>query len=343
MLHINHAAAKFELGSTLDCGDTVAGSILGRPGTAPSIVARMGFVLACALTLAACNSVNVSPERPSRTPEQAARQTIDLEPGPPPPAKPLDGSNAMRFARRQGGSEATANFPGLQLSESIIDLGDTWERLRAQLTIKRPLNKAVLRELNWFRKNQDYLTRMTERARMYLPYILRETESRSLPVELALLPVIESAYQPFATSPAAAAGIWQFIPSTARVFKLKNNWWYDGRRDVVDSTRAALDYLSKLSQDFDGDWLLATASYNWGEGNVGRARKRAKAAGKKGDFWSLRVPSETRVYVPRWLAFVELVARPEHYGVQLVTIPDVEYFETVHLDGQIDLTVRAVS
>ena len=102
----------------------------------------------------------------------------------------------MRFARRQGGSEATANFPGLQLSESIIDLGDTWERLRAQLTIKRPLNKAVLRELNWFRKNQDYLTRMTERARMYLPYILRETESRSLPVELALLPVIESAYQP---------------------------------------------------------------------------------------------------------------------------------------------------
>lgn len=307
-----------------------------RNGGMPGLAACFALLL-----VAGCQPQSVRDGEPIRSAEDAARATITLEPGAPPAVRPESlPASPLRFAHRSGGT-GDRSLENLRLADNVGELGNTWERMRAQFTLERPLNNRVRQELSWFATNQSYLRRMSERARMYLPYILRETEERGLPLELALLPVIESAYQPFAHSPASAAGIWQFIPSTGRIFGLKQNWWYDGRRDVVDSTRAALDYLEKLGKDFDGQWLLAVASYNWGEGNVARAVRRNRAAGKRTDFWSLRVPRETGTYIPRWLAVVEVIANPEKYDVELPPLPDVEYFEPVHVGTQIDLALAA--
>ena len=166
-------------------------------------------------------------------------------------------------------------------------------------------------------------------------------ERRGLPIEFALLPVVESAFRVSAYSPKGALGLWQFIPSTGRLYGLKQNWWYDGRRDVVASTRAALEYLSKLLRDFHGDRLLAVAAYNWGEGNVRRSMSRNRARGRPTDVWSLRLPRETRAHVSRLLAFAAIVKEPGRYGVVLEPIPDLVQFESVPLDGQIDLGVAA--
>jgi membrane-bound lytic murein transglycosylase D len=164
------------------------------------------------------------------------------------------------------------------------------------------------------------MDRGSERARLDRHHIVSEVERRELPGELAMLPVVESAYQPFAYSPARASGIWQFIPSTGRVYGLRYSWWYDGRRDVVESTRAALDYLEKLHAEFSGDWLLALAAYNSGEGNVRKAIRRNQRAGKPIDFWSLKLPRETRSYVPRLLAVAAIVAQPDNHGLTLKPI-----------------------
>ena len=163
-----------------------------------------------------------------------------------------------------------------------------------------------------------------------------------MPMEFALLPVVESAFRVRAYSRAGASGLWQFMPSTGRRYGLKQNWWYDGRRDVVASTRAALDYLTKLLEEFDGDPLLAVAAYNWGEGNVRRAISRNRARGKPTDVWSLRLPGETRSHVSRLLAITEIVENPDRYGVVLESIPDRVRFQSVAHDGQIDLGIAAV-
>ena len=218
---------------------------------------------------------------------------------------------------------------------------DTWARIRKGLSLPDRTHPRVEREIRWYAKNQDYLRRTADRARLYLPYIVRQVEQRGMPLELALLPVVESAFQPFAYSPMGAAGLWQFIPATGRLYGLKQGWWYDARRDIVASTRAALRYLSKLSQDFDGDWLLAVAAYNWGEGNVMRAVARNRARGKPADVWSLRLPRETRVHVSRLLAVAAIVAEPDRHGVVLAPIPDQVHFRQVALDGQLDLGVAA--
>ena len=218
---------------------------------------------------------------------------------------------------------------------------DIWARMRPQFRLAQPHLDHIRRETEWFRNNQNYLDRVAERSRDFLPYIVREAERRGLPIELTLIPVIESAFQPFAYSPARASGLWQFIPSTARLHGLRINWWYDGRRDLIASTSAAFDYLEELHQDFDGDWLLAAAAYNWGKGNIGRALARNRKAGKALDFWSLKVPAETRGYVPRWLAICDIVARPDHYGVTLPSIPDEVTFRVVELHDQMDLALAA--
>ena len=166
------------------------------------------------------------------------------------------------------------------------------------------------------------MDRVSDRARLYLHHIVTEVERRDLPGELAMLPVVESAYQPFRLfSGTGRRGIWQFIPSTGRLYGLRYSWWYDGRRDVVESTRAALDYLEKLHAEFSGDWLLALAAYNSGEGNVRKAIRRNRRAGKPVDFWSLQLPRETRSYVPRLLAVSAIVADPELYGLTLKPSP----------------------
>ncbi|NIN36281.1 MAG: transglycosylase SLT domain-containing protein, partial [Gammaproteobacteria bacterium] len=168
-----------------------------------------------------------------------------------------------------------------------------------------------------------------------------ELKKRDMPLDLALLPIVESAYHPFAYSRSHASGIWQFIPSTGRIYGLKQNWWYDGRRDIIAATNAALNYLEKLYNQFDGDWQHALASYNSGEYNVARSIRRNRSANKATDFFSLRLPRETRGYVPSLLAVSEIISNPEKYGINLIPIPDRAYFEKVEIDGQLDLSTAA--
>jgi len=216
-----------------------------------------------------------------------------------------------------------------------------WDRLRDRFALTIPDNPRVDRKWQWFVAHPEYLERVQRRARPYLRYIVDQVEARGLPGELALLPVVESAYQPFAYSSGQASGIWQFIPSTGRHFGLKQTWWYDGRRDVIASTGAALDYLAQLSTEFDGDWELALAAYNTGSGNLRRAIRRNQKRGRPTDFWSLELPSETETYVPRLLAIARLIAEPKEAGITLADIPDIPYFSPVGTGGQVDLAMAA--
>ncbi len=198
--------------------------------------------------------------------------------------------------------------------------------------------RSVAVEFDWYVRHPDYLDRVFKRGRPYLPHIVASLRERGMPLELALLPIVESAFDPFAYSHGQAAGIWQFIPATGRHFGLDQNWWYDGRRDVLESTRAALDYLQRLHRMFDGDWLLAIAAYNSGEGNVRRAVRRAGAGST---FWELRLPRETEAYVPRLLALARLVAAPQDFGISLPYVADQPYFAVVETGSQIDLALAA--
>lgn len=217
---------------------------------------------------------------------------------------------------------------------------DLFDRIRAGFALDEVDKRAVDLELNWYAGNPEYLERAFGRAELYLHHIVSEVEARNMPLELALLPIIESAFEPFAYSRARASGLWQFIPGTGSRFGLKQNWWYDGRRDVVESTRAALDYLQYLYEEFD-DWLLAIAGYNCGEAAVARAIENNRAAGKPTDFWHLKLPKETRAYVPKLLAMKRLVADPEAYGIGFSMIPNQPYFARVETYGQIDLKLAA--
>ncbi len=218
---------------------------------------------------------------------------------------------------------------------------DVLARLRQGFELPAIVNRRVEAELNWYVRHPEYLKRVFTRAQRYLPYIAKEIEARGLPLDLALLPVVESAYDPFAYSHGRAAGLWQIIPGTARRFGIRQNWWYDGRRDVVDSTRGALEYLAYLHELMDGDWLLAIASYNSGEGNVLRAVKRNKARAKPADFWSLSLSKETRAYVPRLIALVAIVKNPGAFGLTLPAISSEPQFVVADIGGQLDLALAA--
>ena len=218
---------------------------------------------------------------------------------------------------------------------------DILERLRKGFELSAEDNRRIDAELKWFVSHPDYLTRVFTRAQRYLPHITAELERRGLPYELALLPIVESAYDPFAYSHGRAAGLLQMIPGTARRFGIKQNWWYDGRRDIVDSTRAALDYLEHLREYNEGDWLNAIASYNSGEGNVRKAVRRNRAAGKAEDFFSLRLSKETSAYVPRLLALVEIVRDPAQFNVVLPYVADVPQFVVTDIGSQLDLALAA--
>jgi len=232
-------------------------------------------------------------------------------------------------------SPDSAASPRLAASPDVLD------KLRSGFKLSYADNPRTAAELRWFTGHPDYLERVFTRAQRYLPYIVSELERRDLPVELALLPIVESAYDPFAYSHGRAAGLWQMIPGTAKRFGIKQNWWYDGRRDVVDSTRAALDYLEHLEGLNDGDWLNAIASYNSGEGNVLRAVRRNRKADKPIDFWSLKLPKETRMYVPKLLALVEIVADPGKYNLTLPAVADQQQFVVTDIGAQLDLALAA--
>ncbi|AKH22121.1 lytic transglycosylase [Sedimenticola thiotaurini] len=215
------------------------------------------------------------------------------------------------------------------------------DRLRAGFRLEIPDNPRIDQQIRWFTANSDYLDRVQNRAAPYLHFIVEEAERRGIPSELALLPIVESGFQPFAYSHGRAAGLWQFIPSTGKHFGLQQNWWYDGRRDVVAATRAAFKYLGSLAERFDGDWELALASYNAGAGTVQRAIKRNQQQGKPTDFWSLKLPDETMRYVPKLFAVAKVMADPEQYGVTLVEIPNEPYFDSIDIDSQLDLALAA--
>jgi len=218
---------------------------------------------------------------------------------------------------------------------------DLFVRLRSGFKLEDADEAIVDRELNWYANHPDYLERTWSRAEQYLHYIVEQLNARSMPLELALLPVVESAFEPYAYSRARASGLWQFISGTGSLYGLKQDWWYDGRRDVVASTRAALDYLQALHDNLGGDWLLAIAAYNCGEGNVQRAINRNLRLGRPTDLWHLKLPRETRSYVPKLLAMRRIVADPAAYGLEFSQISDEPYFAQVATGGQIDLQVVA--
>jgi membrane-bound lytic murein transglycosylase D len=220
--------------------------------------------------------------------------------------------------------------------------GDLFDRMRAGFKLEDGTDqRAVDQQLRWYASNPDYLQRAFGRADLYLYQIVTELERRGMPLELALLPVVESAFEPYAYSRARASGLWQFIPGTGSRFGLKQDWWYDGRRDIVESTRAALDYLQYLHDEFNGDWLLAIAAYNCGEALVERAVSMNRAAGRPVDFWDVWLPGETRAYVPKLLAMKRLVRDPETYGLEFSPIPNLPYFVRVATHGQINLKIAA--
>jgi membrane-bound lytic murein transglycosylase D len=216
-----------------------------------------------------------------------------------------------------------------------------WERMVSLYKIPEVNNKQVDQEYQWYLNNPEYLHQIQERAEPYVYSILEEIEAKGLPGELALLPVVESAFQAHAFSHKKAAGLWQFIPSTGLDFGLKQNWWYDGRHDIHASTQAATQYLKKLTNYFSGDWLLALASYNAGKSRIERAIQKNRKQNKPTDFWSLQLPRETRNYVPRLLAIAKIFANAEHLNIPLRNIPNQPVFAAVDVGSQLDLAKAA--
>ena len=226
-----------------------------------------------------------------------------------------------------------------QASEPDAPPKDIWERMRAGFSLQDDIdvNPRIENQRLWFVGNPRYLENISARGSLYIHYVVESLEQRNMPMELALLPAIESAYNPYAYSRSHAAGLWQFIPSTGRHFNLRQTNWYDGRRDITASTNAALNYLSRLHDMFNGDWLLALAAYNAGEGTVSRAIERNQKLGLPTDYWNLPLPKETQNYVPKLLALSQIVQSPEAYGIRLTPIANEPYFEQVASKPGLDL------
>jgi membrane-bound lytic murein transglycosylase D len=240
--------------------------------------------------------------------------------------------------------EQAINSTVLEIEEEdvIESFDNLWNRLRAEFQLAPHYeHEAVDKQLSTYVNNQAYFDRISERAEPFLFWIVGEIERRELPMELALIPIVESTFNPNAYSPEHAVGLWQFIGPTARSFGLQQDWWYDGRRDPRASTVAALDFLEELHKEFNEDWLLALAAYNTGAGNVRRAIRRAGLSKETADFWSLGLASETRSHVPKILALAKLIDANDAYGVELTPIANEEPLVLVELDSQIDLNQAA--
>jgi membrane-bound lytic murein transglycosylase D len=218
---------------------------------------------------------------------------------------------------------------------------DVWQRIAMQLKLDIPEHKKVEYYRNWFLTHPKHLEAVSSRAEPFLYLIVEKIEQRHLPLELALLPVVESSFDPFAYSHGSAAGLWQFVPGTGKMYGLKQNYWYDGRRDVAAATDAALDYLTYLNNRFDGNWNHAIAAYNSGGGRVSRAITKNTKAGKPIDFFSLDLPKETSSYVPKLLALADVVANQEHYGITIPAIANKPVLEIVDPKEQLDLAIAA--
>ncbi|TDV72776.1 membrane-bound lytic murein transglycosylase D [Pseudomonas sp. LP_7_YM] len=225
------------------------------------------------------------------------------------------------------------------------DGSDIWGRLGQGFSLvdDTGVNQRIVRQRDWLLGNPGFLRNASLRASPYLHFIAESLDQRGMPSELALLPIVESAYNPKANSIRDAAGLWQFMAATGRDFNLRQTAWYDGRRDVVASSKAAMDYLTRLHTQFNGDWLLAMAAYNAGEGTVSRAVEANRQRGMPTDYWHLNLPRETQDYVPRLLALSLLVREPETYGVQLNPVANAPYFTSIELTRAVDLSQLAAS
>ena len=255
-----------------------------------------------------------------------------------------------------GCQQPTKSLSDFSLDNSLIGVNSTcetsrlqgknfksvWTRMRSGFCFSSINSSRISEELKWMKKNKDFVYRSVERSKPYLYHILSYLEKRNLPHELALLPMVESGFQPFAYSASRAAGIWQFIPPTAREYGLKMNWLYDGRRDVLESTKAATYFLSDMHRHFRGNWLLAIASYNTGAGNVGKAINKANNIFTKPTYWDLKLPRETELYVPRLLALAKIVANPSRYGFKLPLIENKKFTSAVNFRDPIDFKTLSI-
>ena len=293
--------------------------------------------LALLLVLAGCASAPPTAEAPVAAAPAAPKPQVQAQIQAPAPAP----APALPAVIPRGplqpitmGDAASGNVAPLQPP------ADLWDRIRRGFAMPDLETDLVRNQEQWYTSRPDYIQRMTERSRKYLFHIVEELERRNMPTELALLPFIESAFNPQAVSSARAAGMWQFMPATGTYFDLKQNVFRDDRRDVLASTRAALDYLQKLHNLF-GDWHLALAAYNWGEGSVGRAIARNKQTGLGTGYLDLAMPNETRFYVPKLQAVKNIVANPEQLRTELPLIENHPYFQTVTVSRDIDVELAA--
>lgn len=219
---------------------------------------------------------------------------------------------------------------------------DVWDVLRSEFMLSHEVNRPEVQgQIRWLIAHPSYIHKVSRQSEPYIYHILAQIKKRKLPGELALLPMIESAYDPFAYSGAGAAGLWQLMPKTGKELGLKQDWWFDGRRSIGPSTDAALNYLVYLNKFFNNNWILAIAAYDSGEGTVARAIKDSTPAGRAVNFWGLPIPDETRLYVPRLLALAEIIHNPARYHITLPAIPYLPYFEEVNIGSQIDLNHAA--
>ncbi len=298
------------------------------------------------LLLSGCSNTSAVKDTPANTtPVVVKRPGAQVATTPRPTATNTQGDYSTAFLDAESLEELADLLEATDMTMVednklvIQQYGDLWNRLRAgyRMNNGRPIyNQRIEGQKSWFASRQDYLNRLTARASRYLYHTVREAERRNIPTELALLPVIESSYDPTGTSSAAAAGLWQFIPSTGRIYGLNQSSSYDGRRDVIESTRAAYDFLTTLHNQF-GSWELALAAYNAGPGRVQKAIDANAAQGLPTDYWSLRLPTETMNYVPRFLAVAEIVANPSQYGVYLPAIANRQHFRSVPVNYGVSL------
>jgi len=296
------------------------------------------------LVLAACANRPVAPAD-NQDAQAVAQQTVQAVEAAasavPSPATPVASVATAPEEKLDVLLEDTMN-PGqkvdLDAPKTHVDL---WARMRAGMAMPELDNDLVRKAEDWYSSRPDYVARMTGRGSLYLYHVVEEVEKRGMPMELALLPFVESAFRNDAQSSAKAVGMWQFMPATGRDFDLKQNIFRDDRRDVLASTKAALDYLQRLNKLFDGDWQLALAAYNWGQGNVSKAVARNQKAGLPIDYESLRMPDETRYYLPKLQAVKNIVMRPSAFGLELPAVANHPYFLSVNIDRDIDVTRAA--
>ncbi len=256
------------------------------------------------------------------------------------PSVPPEGSLPGSFVVTPPALEIPEELPRLPTIDLTRAEADLWQRMRNGFSMPDLDTSLVADRQAWYLNRPEMLRRIFERSRRYLFHIVEELEKRGMPTELALLPIVESSFNPLALSPAKALGIWQFIPSTGKNYRLNQNWWLDERRDILASTTAALDYLQNI-YEMHGDWHLALASYNWGEYAVARAVTKNQARGLPTDYASLSMPGETRYYVPKLQALKNIVADPALFGIRLEPIPNKPYFGTIDLWESMDVATAA--